>query len=134
MTIAELKQRMIKEFKKETGLDEFTPVEVKHKDRVLKGRIKYFKVDEDTDEVKARVVYSDEIDGYELGRPWFITKTMLNDGTVRIIDEDSIDECIHYWERKEFTGRYKKVLTLGGWDEREVYVYRCKFCGKEITK
>jgi len=132
MTIKELKQKMIEEFKTSTGLDEMMPVIVFDENgEYLKGRIDYFRVNEDTDEVEAVIQYCDEMGGWFLGRKRCITKEMLRNNKVKILKDEDLTECFHYWEYISGTGRYHKVLTLGGMIEKEYNLYRCRFCGKE---
>jgi len=130
VTIKELKEKLIEEFKKETRLKRYTPIEVLYKDKWLRGRVDFFTVNEERDEVEAHIRYSDEVSGTYLFRPRCITKQMLREDKVRILDEKKIKFCIHYWEFENYTGKYKKVFTLGGIIEKEICIYKCKYCGK----
>ena len=126
-TIKELKKMAIEEFKKRNNLKKYDIIEVEGEKHL--GRIKYFYYNEDRDEPCASLKFEDEIGSWVLGRKSYIYQEDLDKGIARKV---LVDHCVHFFEESEPTGKYKDVLTLGGIDNREVYKYKCKFCGKEV--
>jgi len=127
--LEQMKQIEIERFKEKYDVDKMTAVEIRNNGEIKYARIEYFGVD-DNGEVYVRVAYSDEAGFMILDREHRFYAKDFDSGVIRKIDENSIDECIHYYAFDGYTGRYRKVLTLAGVVEEEVRRYKCKFCGK----
>ncbi len=125
-TIKELKQKAINKFMKKYNLKKYSIVQIK---KHPLGRIEYFGYNEEFDEPYAAVKFKDDLGGIVLGRRYIIYPDDFKNGIVNVLKEEDVDYCVHFFEYGEPTGKFKKVLTLGGWSEKEVYRYKCRYCG-----
>jgi len=126
-TIKELKQKAIEEFKKKNKLEKYDIMEIEGEKHL--GRIKYFYYNEDRDEPYASIQFEDEVGCWILGRKSSIYQEDLDKGIAKKLQPDEVNHCVHFFTDGEPTQRSKTVLTLAGFDESEVYRYKCKFCG-----
>ncbi|RLG16702.1 hypothetical protein DRN69_00010 [Candidatus Pacearchaeota archaeon] len=129
LSVRELKERAIKEFKERFKLEKLQAVKTIQDGEECYGRIDYFSYDENKDEPFAYVQYEFEYGFRELGIKHRFYAEDFEKKKIEKVNEKELGRCIHYYEFERYTGDTRKALTLGGVVEEETKLYRCRFCG-----
>lgn len=112
-TIKEMKNELIKNFKKETGLDKSNHVEICNGSEWLVGKIKDFLIDEDTEKVDVLV----ELTGERNATKLYLHRTR------------GAAVCRHKWKFKKRTERQLEIPLIGGDRiKKEICIYECENC------